>query len=228
MSTKKIKSHVQQFQEVFRRLALTHGSLSVWSDFVVMTACSFSNSVDAVNRARREEMYMNISARYTAAELEKFAQLLSLTVDALEDNPDQDFLGEVFTILELFNKGAGQFFTPYPIAKLMASASCGNLKEEIAAKGYVTVGEPCCGAGALLIGFANAAREQGVDYQRDVIFVAQDIDFKVAMMCYVQVSLLGCSGYVIVGNSLLPDPPERENIWIMPMSIFPKIKEKKS
>lgn len=77
----------------------------------------------------------------------------------------------------------------------------------------------------MLIAFVNVARAQGVDYQRDIIFVAQDIDFKVAMMCYVQLSLLGCAGYVIVGNSLLPDPPTRENIWNMPMRVVTKIEE---
>ena len=228
MSTTKAKTYAQQFQEVFRGLALTHGSLSAWSDFVVMTAFHISNCVDALNRTHREEMHLIIRKRYTSDELQKFSRLFTITEAAFEEDPDQDFLGDIYTILELFNKGTGQFFTPYSIAKLMASALCGNLKEEIAAKGFITVGEPCCGAGALIIAFANIARAQGVDYQRDVIFVAQDIDFKVAMMCYIQLSLLGCSGRVIVGNSLLPDPPERENIWIMPMSIVPKIKEKKS
>jgi len=226
MSKSKPKSHAQQFQDVFSTLSLHHGSRSVWADFVVMAACSISNCVDVDNRASREKMYLNVSKQYTAAELDHFVQLFVLTVEALEDNPDQDFLGEIFNQLELYNKDSGQFFTPYTVAKMMALMLCGNPADEIAEKGYFSVSDPCCGAGALLIGFANAAREQGVDYQRDVIFAAQDIDFKVAMMCYIQLSMLGCSGYVIVGNSLLLDPPERENIWIMPMGMVIKSRRK--
>jgi len=225
MSKTKTKSITQQFLDVFRDLCRTHGSWSLWTDFVSMAACSISNSVDMANQARRQELYQNISFKYTEAEIDQFRLLFKLTADAIQENSDQDFLGDLFTILELFNKHNGQFFTPYPIAKFMASVLSVNLAEEIAAKGYIKVNDCCCGAGALLIAYANVAREQGVDYQRDIIFVAQDIDFTVAMMCYIQLSLLGCTGYVIVGNALTPDPTERENIWITPMSVVPKNKE---
>jgi type I restriction-modification system DNA methylase subunit len=139
---------------------------------------------------------------------------------ALEENPEQDFLGELFTVLNLFNARKGQVFTPYPIAKLMALSSCGNLAALIAEKGFISVNDPCCGAGALLIAFANAAREQGINYQRDIVFVAQDIDFTVAMMAYIQMALLGCAGYVIVGNSLSLEPPSPENVWHFPLNIL--------
>lgn len=46
----------------------------------------------------------------------------------------------------------------------------------------------------------------GVNYQKDVLFVGQDIDKVVAMMAYIQFSLLGCPGYIIVGNSLTDMP----------------------
>jgi len=100
----------------------------------------------------------------------------------------------------------------------MASISAGDLKAEIDKRGYISVNDPCCGAGALLIAFANEAKRQGINYQQCIEFVAQDIDFTVAMMCYIQLSLLGCAGYVIVGNSLLPpDPEEKQNIWYTPL-----------
>ena len=34
------------------------------------------------------------------------------------------------------------------------------------------------------------------------LFVAQDVDTTVALMCYIQLSLLGCAGYVVIGNTL--------------------------
>ena len=54
--------------------------------------------------------------------------------------------------------------------------------------------------------------------------MGQDIDPVVAKMCYIQLSLMGCAGYVIVGNSLTKPltgdvliPYDDENLWIMPM-----------
>ena len=186
MKKKEIQGHIQQFQDIFRSLDRTRNTWSIWADFVVMLACSISNSVDANNRASREDMYLKVSAQYTAIELEQFTRLSEVTATAFEENPDQDFLGTLFNRLELNNKHRGQFFTPYGIAKLMAMMQCVSLAEEIAAKGYISVNDCCCGAGALLIAFANAARDQGINYQRDILFVAQDIDFIVALICYIQ------------------------------------------
>ena len=63
--------------------------------------------------------------------------------------------------------------------------------------------DPACGAGALLIAFANSARAHGVNYQEKVLFVAQDIDATAAKMCYIQLTLLGCSACIIIGDSLV-------------------------
>lgn len=134
-------------------------------------------------------------------------------------------MGGIFTEFGLCNKARGQIFTPYNIAKLMAEIQCENLAEQITKKGFVTVHDCCCGAGALLIALANAARTQGVNYQRNMIFVAQDIDFTAAMMAYVQLSLLGCRGSVTVENSLAPHPPAAENIWKLPMNAIQKLPE---
>ena len=41
-----------------------------------------------------------------------------------------------------------------------------------------------------------------INYQQNAYFVAQDIDPLVAKMCYIQLSLLGCPGVVIIGNTL--------------------------
>lgn len=50
--------------------------------------------------------------------------------------------------------------------------------------------------------------------------VTQDIDETVALMCYIQLSLLGVAGYVKVGNSLtepMTDNDDKENYWFTPM-----------
>jgi len=219
------KTYAQQFQEVFNSLSWSRNSGQTWTDFVLMSACSISNAVDKAMFEQREQMYMRTIQDYTKEELDRMAHLLVLTVLALEENPEQDFLGDMYAALGMLNKRIGQVFTPYPIAKSMALSLCGNLAEEIKQKGCFRIYDCCCGAGALLIAFANAAREKGVNYQRDVYFVAQDVDFVMAMACYISLSLLGCRGHVIVGNSLAPEPPPRENIWYMPMNAIQNLSE---
>lgn len=57
-------------------------------------------------------------------------------------------------------------------------------------------------------------------YQNHLLVVAQDIDETVALMCYIQLSLLGVAGYVKVGNSLtepMTDNDNKENYWFTPM-----------
>ncbi|MCL2301100.1 MAG: N-6 DNA methylase [Firmicutes bacterium] len=214
------KTYAQQFLAVFKSLCRTRNSGQAWRDFILMSACTISNAVDKEMYDQREEMYMRTVKGYTKNELDIVAQLFALTVQALEEDPEQDFLGEIFTVLELCDKKKGQIFTPYPIAKLMALSTCGNLTEQIKEKGFVNVNDPCCGSGMMLIAFSNVAREQGVNYQRNIVFVAQDIDLTVALTCYIQLSLLGCVGYVVIGNTMSPEPPSRENIWNLPMNQF--------
>ena len=67
----------------------------------------------------------------------------------------------------------------------------------------------------------NEAKNLGVNYQEKMVFYAQDIDRIAALMCYIQLSLLGCKAFVKIGNSLT-DPltenePLNENIWLTPM-----------
>ncbi|MGD9567553.1 MAG: N-6 DNA methylase [Sedimentibacter sp.] len=196
-----------------------HRKWTVWSDFVAMTACTLSLA-DIERRGDRERIYSNIAKKYNKTEMEIFYSLFIDLVNAYESNQEQDLLGDLFMKLELGNDYAGQFFTPYSVCVAMAALSAGNLKAEIEKRGYISVNDPCCGAGALLIAFANEAKRQGINYQRNIEFVAQDIDFTAAMMCYIQLSLLGCAGYVIVGNTLTTPPTEplsNQNVWYTPL-----------
>lgn len=212
-------NHQNKIAEIFRKLhSGRHNHWTVWADFVTMAACSLSYA-DIERREERERLYADISKKYTESELVLFSEMFAEVVLGFEENPDQDLLGEMFMRLELGSGRKGQFFTPYNVCKAMASISAGDLKAEIDRKGYVSVNDPCCGAGALLIAFANEVKRQGINYQQCIEFVAQDIDFTVAMMCYIQLSLLGCAGYVIVGDSLLTPPTEplkNQNVWYTP------------
>lgn len=217
----------KQFIKTLGQLTYTQSGWQAWADFVTLTACSIANAVDQSERwQKREDMYMQIAGRYKREELELFGQLFAYTVEALERDPEQDFLGELFMALELGSHWHGQFFTPYHVCELMAQIQISaNDEVAIREKEYISVNDPACGAGALLIAAANAFKASGINYQEHVEFVAQDIDFTAAMMCYIQTSLLGCPGYVIVGDTLAMPPvdplPENYEVWYTPFWFAP-------
>lgn len=117
------------------------------------------------------------------------------------------------------------YFTPYHVCQMMADISMNDtLKDQIDMKGYITLSDPCCGAGATIIAGVNTVKKllekEHLNFQNYVLVSAQDIDELVALMCYLQISLLGVAGYVKVGNSLtdpITDGDSLENYWFTPM-----------
>ena len=196
------RDYEKEFLDLFQRLCYSRSSWQVWSDLMCVMACTISNAVDIIpaHREPREKEYEQCIKRLGSMEVA--AQILAIVVMALEKNPEQDFLGEMYMRLNLGNHWKGQFFTPYSVCKVMSEITIGNASEQIDIKGYVSVCDPACGAGATLIAAANIFADKRKDYQNHVLFVGQDIDRVTGMMCYIQLSLLGCAGYVCIGDSL--------------------------
>lgn len=222
-------SRQKNLVRIFNEASSRHNRWSVWADFVVMVAISISNTVDKSHAEAREKTYLSLANKYNPKELDCFAMMFAEIVTGMDENPDQDFLGELYMALELGNEHAGQFFTPYDVCRAMAAMSFDEtLEQKISEQGWVSVSDPACGAGALLIAFANECRRPGrnINYQTSVLFVAQDIDMIVGCMCYIQLSLLGCPGYVVIANTitnpstsidsrgLIPVPGE--HVWYTP------------
>lgn len=201
----------------------------IWQDFIIMSATAIANTMGGPQVKAREELYRSHAERYSAKELEVFADMLFEVVAELERDPEQDFLGELFMALGLGNEWKGQFFTPYDVCRAMSAITSSPevLAKDIQQRGWVSVNDPACGAGALLIAFANECRRQNINYQTSVLFVAQDIDFLAGCMCYIQLSLLGCPGYVVIDDSLLRPatsydahgllPKDGPQVWYTPM-----------
>lgn len=219
--------HQKEIVRMFESFNGKYSMYSLFQDFIVMAAIAISNSVDLAHREEREKMYLQISGKYTAAELDVFAKIFAEVVLGLERNPNQDFLGEMYMNLDMGNEHAGQFFTPYHVCELMAKISEPNIQGRIERDHWISCMDCACGAGALLVAFANECLAQKVNYQTSVLFVAQDIDYTVGCMCYVALSLLGCAGYVKIGNSITDPttsidnrgliPVDKGDIWYTPM-----------
>ena len=173
----------------------------VFSDFVEMSAISLSNAVDLNHREEREKRYLQIVKKYNKEELLKFPELLGMLVGKMEEGP-ADYLGQLFHDLELHNKYKGQFFTPYPLCKMMAKIIITSPDKIIEEKGFITASEPCCGSGAMIIALADVMREGGINYQQQLHVTAVDLDTRCVHMTYLQLSLMHIPAIIVHGNTL--------------------------
>ena len=97
-----------------------HNHWTVWADFVIMAAISISNTVDTEHAEGRAETYAALVSKYDQSELACLTSMFGEVINGLDENPDQDFLGELFMTLELSNEHNGQFFTQYNVCKMTA------------------------------------------------------------------------------------------------------------
>lgn len=214
----------QPFIKLYRELTYRWTPWEVWQDFVTMYACAISNAVDKSHFDEREAMYLKRIQKYNKKEQELFPQLAAEVALALEKNPEQDFLGKIFMELNLSNDSGGQFFTPYNVCRMMAEMTVGDVVMHVKKHGYITINDPACGAGATLIAAVHATAkplsEAGFNWQNHVLVTAQDIDYIVALMCYIQLSLLGTAAYIKIGNTFtepMGSTDTLENYWFTPM-----------
>ena len=218
--------HKKSFIEKFRTLCSARNVWEVWTDFITISACAIANSVDRCTAEAwdREQEYRKCESRLGGKDIA--ASMLSDVIMALTENPEQDFLGSLFMTLNLGNHWKGQFFTPYHICDMMAEINLHDASDIIEKQGFVSINDSACGAGAMLIAASNVLRKHKINFQQNALFVAQDIDRVAGLMCYIQLSLLGCPGYVVIANSitnpvtgnvLFPDKKEGQEFWFTPM-----------
>lgn len=214
----------KEFAQKLRGLSGRFNTWEIWSDFVMMFAIAISNAFDKSHYDAREETYLKIINKYDEKERMVFPELVVDVTNALESDPEQDFLGGVYMELELGNHWIGQFFTPYDVCVCMAKITVEDTVERVKRDGVITLNDCACGAGATLIAGIHEIRRQlseaGYNWQNHVLVAAQDIDYTTGMMCYIQLSLLGCAAYIKIGNTIT-DPmcegDNKENYWYTPM-----------
>lgn len=181
-------------------IAGKYSAYEVFSDWIRCCSLAISNSCQLFQDKvwhDREQMYLDTIRKYTKEECEMFMQMLGMLAETLEE--PSDVLGQVYMESGMGSKAAGQFFTPYHLSELCAQLSLPEPDEH----GIYTVNEPSCGGGGMIIAAASALKKKGVDYQRKMRVVAQDLDWKGVYMCYLQLSLLGINAVCVQGNTLM-------------------------
>lgn len=189
---------------------------TVFGDFCAMAAAAIRNRVDSHGFQEREDDYERMKARYTDEQMTRFAEVLALVTLELEENP-RDVLGEIYMQLEISSREQGQFFTPYSVCQLMAGMQFGDAADRLQATPFLTLYEPACGAGAMVIAATQSLKAQGVNYQQQLHVTADDLSLTAVHMSYVQFSLLGIPALVNHRNSLTL---EHFDTWATPAHIL--------
>lgn len=173
------------------------GLYELLSDIVECSAIAISNQFDFRNYHSREEKYKAIMKKYddTTKQLicEIFANIYVLLSSQVSVGFN-DYLGELFMSSNTSSSKAGQFFTPYNISKLCAKASIDKaiLNEHITNDTILTVHEPTCGAGGMIIALADVLyNDYHFNISRNMFVECGDIDTRCVHMCYLQLALAG-------------------------------------
>ena len=186
--------------ELINKIAVKQSLYTVYSDFIELTALMISNT--CVFNENREKQYLNTISKY--GEEEKLFPLLYLELVEEMQKGFNDVLGTLFMELGLGSKHTGQFFTPYHIAQETAAVVFAEkqVNKLIKEKGYISILEPSCGGGAMVIAFAEAMYKNGYNPQQQLVIECNDLDVKGVYMTYVQLSLYGIPAVVNHADSL--------------------------
>ena len=193
----------KRFIRAFNDLAHQRERHDVLTDFLDMAVCAIRKktlppgpAADAI-----EAQYMAVVKRNKVEDVRAMPELLAITTLAVQDG-GCDFLGEVVVQLELRSDHMGQFFTPYDLSRMMAEMTFDTVDEIIAEQGFVTVLEPACGAGGMIIAAADVIEAKGFDIGRQLYVDGTDLSPMCFRMSYIQASLRGIPATIRRGNTL--------------------------
>jgi hypothetical protein len=176
----------------------------LFEDFLLMASTALAQGVSKFATGKIDDAleaeYMRTVKAYDRDHAKNFAAAQAILVNGLHEEL-HDFLGDVYSCSGISNHWAGQFFTPWPICKLMAKLSIPDPKKRHSGSERLTVCEPAVGGGAMLLAVAVELRDAGFQ-PWNWWFEATDIDLRCFQMAYIQLSLAGAAGVVRHGNSL--------------------------
>lgn len=190
-------------KDIIKKIHELSGSKSpydVFQDWVTCTALSIQNTCWLIHNGiwnEREEQFKKIIEPYGRKGADAFAEMLAMLVETMEYEMS-DVLGDIYMEAGLGNKHLGQFFTPFSVSRLCADIT---MAQEDGSR-MITLNEPTCGGGGMIVACAASLHKRGVNYQRCMDVVAQDLDWKAVYMCYIQLSLLGIRATVYQGDTL--------------------------
>jgi type I restriction-modification system DNA methylase subunit len=188
------KSQPSDFRKILERFVHSHDTHRVFDAFVRFAACALAAQT-------REAEYLEEAKRWQKPELELFAEAFGTLVSEMESKPFEDIIGGYYMEFALSSKGQqwnGEYHTPKPICDMMARMMPGDM-ESLPTEGPITVCEPACGSGAMILSVGQA---YSPEVRRRLRVTAVDINRTACDMAFINTTLWGIPTRVIHGNSL--------------------------
>ena len=182
------------FRKILEGLSHRHDTRRVFDGFIRLAACALAAQT-------REAEYLEEAKRWDKDELDSFAIALGTLVIEMEARPFEDILGGYYMEFALSSKGQqwhGEFHTPKPVCDLMARMTLSSM-EPLPEAGVITVCEPACGAGAMILSLAEACIPV---IRRRLRVTAIDINRTACDMAFINTTLWGVPTRIIHGNTI--------------------------
>ena len=214
---------IEEIMKDAQNISNRYDTNKLLTDLFECGALAISNLADLPQKDAREERYKEIITQYNEQEryrlADTFGKIFALLSSVVYDNGTfDDYLGEIFMRSNMANGKKGQVFTPYHVAEMMARMTISeSVKDEVKNDKILTIGDPCCGSGAMSIGALDVLKSYGVNYTRNCFIECSDVDLRCVHMTYLQLSLAGVPAIIKHQNTLTQDT---WSIWKTPAFIF--------
>ena len=188
------KSSPGDFRKILERLSRRHDTRRVFDAFTRLAACALAAQT-------REAEYLEEVKNWERPDLDLFAEALGTLVNEMESKPFEDLLGGHYMEFAVSTKGQqsnGEFHTPKNICDMMARMTIGDM-DSLPAKGPITMCEPACGAGAMILSVGEVCSPE---VRRRLRVTAIDINRTACDMAFINTTLWGIPPRVLHGNTL--------------------------
>lgn len=194
-----IENHKKIIADMIVEMSGHRSPYQVFYDWCTCMAMAFQNSCDMFKDSEiykhHEELYQNTIKQYSKEEQEKLYEMTGRLFLAFE-NEISDYLGGIYMEAGCGNKYVGQFFTPFHLSELTAKLGVDGTDKDY------HMNEPSCGGGAMILATAKVLSDYGINFQKRLKVVAQDLDWLGVYMTYIQCSILGIDAIVVQGDTL--------------------------
>lgn len=201
-TVKNANYYQNEILKIFNNMAGKYSASEIFTDWLEWNA-STMQSFRGENWEHLKTTFDYLANKYDRSHFEQFKVIDEILNEGLIETAE-DILGVVFMKMSP-TKNLGQFFTPTHCCSLLVklqSNSHEDIKKEIEEQGCITVSDPTCGGGALLIAYYKYAKENGIDTSK-ILFHGKDIDRRCAQMTYLQLQTLDANALIEVGDTLL-------------------------
>lgn len=196
------RNYKKEIADTIQGISGKYNPYQIFRDWCEMYAISIQNSCvfwhDAIWQ-HREDVYNSLWNKYDENEHDAFVKMTRLYAIALHYEIG-DLLGEIFMESGAGNASAGQFFTPFHVSEMVAKIGASD--ENILKEEKIHMTEPSIGSGGMVIATAKYLKEKGINYQKRLKVVGQDLDWLAVYMSYIQLSLLGIDAVIVQGDTL--------------------------